>query len=269
YPLEDKARKFCRLVARAVQGERDHTAADDKEDFDTQPAAGGDRLEQGRQSQVRVGIAVMGECDAEGGEPPKGIDHRKAVRRCRGLGLDDAAHRRQARPQTPREAIFRSTATLAGNIGCARVHSPEMIGNGAKEVVMVALGEAAHRMPAGTLCGRPGGWMEGQNSKRTPNCTCRGSPVPLCTVPSKLKTRLVTSGRLKFALLNTLKTSTIGCTVSFPNARSLVSRRSTELNWLSLRPWLRRVTEPSGLIRSCGVLATAPLAVSDCGCAER
>src|SRR5207248_599368 len=45
---------------------------------------------------------------------------------------------------------------------------------------------------------------------RTPNCIWRGSPAPLCTVPSKLKTRFTTSGRWKFLLLNRLKTSSAG-----------------------------------------------------------
>ena len=35
-----------------------------------------------------------------------------------------------------------------------------------------------------------------QNIKRKPNCACRGSPRPLCTVPSKLNSRLVVSGCL-------------------------------------------------------------------------
>src|SRR5205823_304952 len=49
-------------------------------------------------------------------------------------------------------------------------------------------------------------------STRTPSWTWRGSPAPLCTVPSKLKIRLVTSGRWKFLLLNALKTSMAGST---------------------------------------------------------
>src|SRR5262245_41778503 len=100
---------------------------------------------------------------------------------------------------------------------------------------------------------------------RTPNWNCRGSPEPLCTVPSKLKTRLVVSGFLMFLELKRLKPSTDGSIVRKPHWKSLEIRKSSDEYWLFLRPRLRCVTVPSGLIRSCGVFVGTPAAVTSCG----
>ena len=51
---------------------------------------------------------------------------------------------------------------------------------------------------------------------RSPNCTWRGSPRPLWTVPSKLKSSDVDSGFLRFLLLKRLKHSTMGSIVTGP-----------------------------------------------------
>jgi hypothetical protein len=51
---------------------------------------------------------------------------------------------------------------------------------------------------------------------RSASCIWRGSPTPLCTVPSKLKMRLVTSGRRRFLLLKRLNTSSAGSMVMAP-----------------------------------------------------
>src|SRR5436190_21311309 len=115
-------------------------------------------------------------------------------------------------------------------------------------------------------------------SSRTPNCIWRGSPAPLCTVPSKLKMRLVTSGRCRFLLLKRLKTSSAGSTVTPRLVKRCERRRSSEEYWLAFRPRFRCVTTPSTVQepsafrfeqRSCGVNASAPLAVIDFGCADR
>ena len=70
-------------------------------------------------------------------------------------------------------------------------------------------------------------------------------------------------------LLKRLKTSAMGSTVTAPKTKGREMRRLTELNWLSFRPRLRCVTLPSGLMRSCGVFASAPVAVRDYGWADR
>src|SRR6185295_676289 len=75
---------------------------------------------------------------------------------------------------------------------------------------------------------RSSGQREFYQRIRTPTCTCRGSPAPLRTVPSKLKARLVVSGRRKLARSRMLKTSNTGCTVTPPTAKSFDSRRSSE-----------------------------------------
>ena len=53
-------------------------------------------------------------------------------------------------------------------------------------------------------------------STRTPSCTWRGSPRPLCTVPSKLKSSSLDPGLRRFLLLKRLKTSTTGSIVAAP-----------------------------------------------------
>src|SRR5262249_53128364 len=63
-----------------------------------------------------------------------------------------------------------------------------------------------------------------------PNWICRGSPAPLCTVPSKLKTRFVTSGRWKFLALKTLNTSMAGSMVMPDTGRPFATRKSSEEN---------------------------------------
>ena len=50
-----------------------------------------------------------------------------------------------------------------------------------------------------------------QNMRRNPSWAWRGSPSPLCTVPSKLNRRLVVSGCFGFARLVRLKASTMAC----------------------------------------------------------
>src|SRR5260370_10166651 len=69
------------------------------------------------------------------------------------------------------------------------------------------------------------GQREYQNKRRRPSWACRGSPNPLCTVPSKLKSRLVVSGCLGLDLLVRLKASTMACRV----------KRSLSLKFLSAR----------------------------------
>src|SRR6266852_1299865 len=69
------------------------------------------------------------------------------------------------------------------------------------------------------LAGRGQGEGRNYQSTRTATCAWRGSPRPLCTVPSKLKMRLVTSGRFRFLLLNRLKTSIAGSMVTPPKGK--------------------------------------------------
>src|SRR6185369_9539383 len=107
--------------------------------------------------------------------------------------------------------------------------------------------------------------LPSQNVTRTPTWNCLGSPEPSATVPSKLNTRLVTAGFLVFLELKRLNPSIDGSIRKPDTLNSRERRRSSEEYWLSLRPRLRRVTVPSGLMRSWGVTVGTPAAVTSRG----
>src|SRR6185295_1620065 len=104
------------------------------------------------------------------------------------------------------------------------------------------------RTPGSRRASRSFARADTYQSTFTPTWMMRGSPAPLRTVPSKLKASSVACGRRKLSSLNRLKTSTSGCTVRPPTAKSRDSRRSSEENLLSLRPRLRRTTKSQGAV---------------------
>src|SRR5260370_38323559 len=84
------------------------------------------------------------------------------------------------------------------------------------------------------------GQREYQNKRPRPGWACRGSPRPLCTVPSKLKSRLVVSGCLGLARLVRLNASTMACSVNRSlNLKFLSARKSKEKKVLSFHSVLR------------------------------